>query len=818
MTQAANIVIIIGLKENFGGVRGIKSRKKKAVLIAALCTALAGLIAAVLWLWLAHPDIYLNEIAPSNDGKNKNAALTDLSGDTCDWVELYNPSDKEQSLEEFSLVKNGSDKFSLKGAKIPAKGYLVVYCSKDGFAKDFEGVHADFNISKTGEDTISLYYRNESLYDVKLPQLDRYMTYSRAEDGTYYVSEPTPAEKNSEVTIGDTVKLSKQGGFYEKPFELELSASEGQTIYYTLDGTDPTTSDTRQKYTSPLRIDDRKGDENVLSAFDPMKVTLNYDSEDVSVPKKKDVDKATVIRACAVSSSGRAGRAVTATYFVGTSSEKHNGLPIVSVVTDPESLYDYDTGIYMLGKVYEEYLAEHPNAQRNGSVPANYNQRGRDWERPCHVEYYSADGDTILSQDCGIRTQGGWSRSDYQKSFRFFARSSYGSDTFDAELWADAKDSEGKTVDKYSTFVLRNGGNDCNYSKFKDPMLQSMISERLPDTQSTSACVLFIDGEYWGLYTLTQDMSAEYFSEKYDVPEDEVICVRSGALDEGRDEDIFLYEDMLSFITDNPMSDEKNYKKACELIDMDNFIEYCAAEMYFFNTDWPQNNFGCWRTREADDSNPAADGRWRFYLFDTESSCSHYTDKHEKKSIFTYLREHSDEGLGGIICSLIENEDFQIKLTTSIMKLANMNYSYDNFTKTLAQYKAVYYKELYKYFNRFPTWAKVRNATDPMLKRMDKFFSFRQMNITKALEEEFSLGKQVKLSLSKEGKGEIYIDGTSVGDALKQTYYQGCTVTVRAKAQNGWKFDHWEGSDSKSDEAELTFDGSISLKAVFTKR
>ncbi|MBR1422089.1 MAG: CotH kinase family protein [Ruminococcus sp.] len=782
-----------------------------------LSAALAGLAALVLWLWLAHPDIYINEIAPSNEGKNKNASLTDINGDTCDWVELYNPSDKEQTLDGFYLVKNGSDKYSLDGVKIPAEGYIVIYCSKSGFKDDFEGVHADFNISKTGEDTISLYYRNESICDVKLPQLDRYMTYSRAEDGTYYVSEPTPAEKNSEITVGDTVKLSKQGGYYEKEFELKLTASKGQTIYYTLDGTDPKTSSTRQKYTSPLSIKDRNGEKNVLSAFDPMQVTLNYDPENVSVPKSMDVDKATVIRACAVGSSGKAGRTVTATYFVGTSSKKHHDLPIVSVVTDPESLYNYDTGIYMLGKVYDDYVAEHPNAPRNGSVPANYNQRGREWERPCHIEFYSADGDTILSQDCGIRTQGGWSRSDYQKSFRFFARSSYGSDSFDAELWEDSKDYEGKTVDKYSTFVLRNGGNDCNYSKFKDPMLQSMVSERLPDTQATSACVLFIDGEYWGLYTLTQDMSAEYFSEKYDVPKDEVICVRSSSLDEGREEDMLLYEDMLAFVTNNSMSDEENYKKACELIDMDNFIEYCAAEMYFFNTDWPQNNFGCWRTREVDDSNPAADGRWRFYMFDTESSCSHYTDKHEQKSIFTYLREHDDEGIGGIICSLIENKDFQMKLTTSIMKLANMNYSHDNFTNTLEQYMSVYYKELDNYFKRFPTWANVSNATEPMLARMDTFFSFRQMNITRALEEEFSLGEQVKLSLAAEGKGVLYIDATPVGGALEQTYYQGCELTVKAVPQKGWKFDHWEGSDSKSDEAELTLDNSTSLKAVFKK-
>ena len=108
------------------------------------------------------------------------------------------------------------------------------------------------------------------------------------------------------------------------------------------------------------------------------------------------------------------------------SSADHNDLPIVSITTDPDGLFNEKTGIYCLGDVYKEYDEENPDHPWNGSIPANYNQRGREWEKECYVEYFDSEGNSLISQDCGIRIQGGWSRADYQKSFRLYARNDYG--------------------------------------------------------------------------------------------------------------------------------------------------------------------------------------------------------------------------------------------------------------------------------------------------------------------------------------------------------------------------------------------------------
>ncbi len=711
----------------------MKTKKGKIALICGSIAAGIGLITLVLWIWLWHPEIYINEISPSNGGSDK-AALTDRNGDTCDWIELYNATDKERSLDGFAISKEGKESFSLDGNTIPAKGYIIVYCSKSGFDDEFKGAHADFNISKTGEDTLVLSYHGSEVTKVKLPQLDKGMSYSRGDDGKFHVSEQTPMAKNSGDTLGDTVRFSKKGGYYSKGFDLKLKAGEGQTIYYTLDGTDPETSATRIEYKGEISVDDRSGDENVLSAIDPQLITNDYNEGKVFLPKNEDVDKATVVRACAVGTSGKAGKTFTETFFVGLSPKDHNELPVISVVTDPENLFDYENGIYVLGKVFDDYKAKYENVPKNGSVPANYNQRGRDWEKPCHIEYYSEKGELLLSQDCGMRIQGGWSRAEYQKSLRFYARSDYGAKSFKLPLFEHFTDSEGKKVHSYDTFFLRNGGNDTNYSKFKDPMIQSMVSGRLPDTQEAKACVLFIDGEYWGLYTLTQDYSEEYFSEKYGVPEDDVVYVKSGELDIGKESDMKLYTDMAEFITRNDMKNAENFKKASEMLDMECFAQYCAIEMYIFNTDWPQNNFACWRTRSVSDKN-YQDGKWRFCLYDTESSCDHYNEKYIDKSEFLYLTERSGEGITDIILSLMENEEFASRVGTLIVELGENELSYDNYKKTAEKYKQVYYEELLNYYKRFPTWASREECCDKMLERMDTFFKSRPEHMKKALDE-----------------------------------------------------------------------------------
>ncbi|MDO4944166.1 MAG: CotH kinase family protein [Ruminococcus sp.] len=801
-------------------MHNISVRKAKILSLCALLFILiAGIIAAV--CFLKPPQIVINEICSANDGENPTASdITDVYGDLCDWIELYNPTDKDISLKGFSLRINGGEQQALGDYTVKSGDYLLIYCSKNEISEDVP--QARFNIPKAENSEIELDYGFSVCDRISVCKIEKGNSYSKNYDGEMYVSSPTPLLANSAEVIGCTPAFSHTAGFYSDEFELEIYATEGQTVYYTLDGTDPTSSDTRIEYTGAITVSDRNGEPNTISAYDPMKIQLDYREGSISAPKDEDVDKGTVVRACAKSADGKYGKVSTAAYFVGLSTADHNDLPVVSIVTDPENLYDEETGIYCMGEVYEEYAEEHPNHYHNGSIPANYNQKGREWERECYIEFFESDGSLKLSQDAGMRIQGGWSRADYQKSFRFYARSDYGKNSFDYAFWEGLTDSGGNEMNSFKTLVLRNGGNDTNYSKFKDTMIQNMVSEKNFATQAGRACILFIDGEYWGLYTLQEDYTEEYFADHYGVVETDVALVkRIVELAEETDDPDF--NEMREFITQNDMSAEENYRKAESLMDMDNFAEYMAIECYIYNDDWPQNNYGCWRVRQVQTDNPYADGRWRFYLFDTESSAYHYNTKSDETDIFTYLEKQKETALGGIIHSLLRNGEFRQKFITALMDMRNTSFEYGRYKEYLAEYKSVYYDELDNYYKRFPTWANKKNAVDSMLGRMSDFFYTRPERITKLLETEFELSDRRKISLRSDdaARGKVLVNGSEVRTDFSGTYFDGCTLTVEAVPEKGYIFTGWYDSKgelySGSPEIEFTVKGNLKLTAEFER-
>ncbi|MBR1740170.1 MAG: CotH kinase family protein [Ruminococcus sp.] len=765
---------------------------------------------AVTAFMLIPPKLRISEICPTNDGTHPQAQVTDAAGKLCDWIELYNPTNKAIDLKDFSIRKDGGEKYPLGSFKVLPGEYVIVYCSANGFTDD-SVPHVDFSIPKGLDSEIELCYGYSVCEKLTLCEIDKGRSFSKDENGKLYISEPTPAAENDPYRYAATPRFDHKSGFYQEEFELGITAYGDQPIYYTTDGSDPRTSDTRVLYDGKIRVADMKGAPNRLSAYDTAKIQLDYKPDKIALPADEDVDKGTVIRACAVDEQGKYGQVTSAAFFVGLSTESHSGMPVLSVITDPEGLYDPETGIYCLGNVFEEYAADHPDHPYNGSVPANYNQKGRDWEKQCHIDFFESDGTLKLSQDAGIRIQGGWSRADYQKSFRFYARGSYGTDSFAYPFWINQTQYPNISYEELDRFVMRNGGNDANFSKFKDIMLQELVQERDVSIQRGRPCVMYLDGEYWGFYTLQEDYTPDYFEAYYGVDPDQVITYKSGAIDEGDESDEELFNEMSSFIAENDMSDPENYKKACELLDIKNFADYVAIEMYIYNTDWPQNNYACWRVRTPSAGNEYSDGRWRFYVFDTESGANHYNTKSDDKDILTYVYGKNKTILGKMIISLLDNDEFRALVVTDLCDMAELCFDYDRVTEFTERYRSAYSSEMEAFYKRFQTNNRsVGGTMEPMLERMDNFFRDREERLRPVMEERWELSerREVTIDLSILDSADIYINGSCAGAFFDGFYYDGCTLDVRIVPREGFLFTGWTDGSDRGTEFTLKVNGS----------
>ena len=366
----------------------------------------------------------------------------------------------------------------------------------------------------------------------------------------------------------------------------------------------------------------------------------------------------------------------------------YENVNIISVNTDPENLFNYESGIYVTGARFDNYLEEGiPEDKLEEWVhwKANYNQRGKNWEKESYIHIFDRDKTLVLSQKAGIRIQGGASRAYYPKSLNIFARDEYGENRLNYDFWGT-----GYTPKRVT---LTCGGNDY-YTKIRDPLTSELAKDCNIATMHYEPYVLFLNGEYWGFYYLTEKYDEHYIEHYYDIDKDNVIIVKQYELEAGMLEDYALYEEMRSFIEKADMTIDENYEKACTMIDMESFIDYYAAEIYMArNGDWPEANYALWRSRKV---SPKAyeDGKWRWMLFDVNTSALH-SDLEEHDTLAYVLEECR------MFRNLSKNEKFKNDFANKLREMRDVVFTLEQVESKLGEYELLMSGPMENHMQRF---------------------------------------------------------------------------------------------------------------------
>ncbi len=477
-------------------------------------------------------------------------------------------------------------------------------------------------------------------------------------------------------------RLSVKSGFYDDSFDLKILGGGHYDVYYTLDCSTPTTSSI--KYEKPILISDRSSEPNEYAQrYDVSTGFFTDRVEDYSLDDpvpgylvpEYNVDKCTVLRAARFDKDGNKIDEITGVYFIGPEfKEKYQNILVASIATDQENLFDYYDGIYVTGVDFDEYW-EHFDTTLYDPLwwetywymwPANYKRTGIDSEREARIEILDNNHNTLISQNCGIRIQGNGSRGKLPRNLKIVSREEYsGSRYFPVDVFENGLDTH-----KYVLF----GGADDNKFKLNDYLVNSMVSELDFATMDFKPCVLFLEGEYWGTYYLTEYYDKDYVQAHYNVPRDEVVIWKQGAIKEGNEEDLKLYEDMESFVMENDMSQKENYEKVCEMIDINSFADYYASQIYIGRCgDWPNGNIAAWRTRNINVNAKYQDGKWRWMLFDlnSERGCLDL-ELLEEDLLGNFIRDDQT-----MLSSLLKNDSFKKLFCERLLYVKDTIYSKD---------------------------------------------------------------------------------------------------------------------------------------------
>ena len=789
--------------------------KKESLQKLVLLFAIFALTAVGLGSYYKTPHVVINEVCSNNY-----AAQSNENGDYSDYIELYNPGKTTVSLDGCFLSDDEKDleKYALEGISIPAKGYTLIWLDKE----------SSFRISRDGE---KLFLTDSShgtyLDQVIVPKLSYDTSYGRIQDGksNWSVMSTTPGNTNEEALVLPTVSLDApvfevSSGFYDDAFTLHLFSPDGEKIYYTLDGSEPCADSL--VYKDPLLITDNTQEENRYASRTDLSPSKAYTPD-------FPVDKAVVVRAaCYNPTTNQISDIITETYFIGYNSKpEYEQMAVLSLAADPKDLFDAQSGIYGNGAKFKEYIAnggmsdgkilesyvDADGEQQSLYMASNAFNDGREWERKVSVSYFDENHSCLFTQNAGIRIAGSSTRGNPQKSLNIFARDIY-DDTllFPCDFFANNV--------TYSSFKIRNGGGNAEELKFLDAFLEKAAEDRNVSIQDSKPCVVFLNGEYWGIYNIRERYNAEYLASHYNLNVDSIMYVKAGNAITMPEETMAAYQYMLSVVTECDLVYDDTYALACDLVDIQSLIDYCCINLYLDNRDVAFGyNTALWRTTQ--EGTPYSDGKWRFMLYDLDE-CVH-PDSNYPENAGSQMSSHPLLNEPAVV-SLLDNEDFRRQFCITFMDIANTSFSYERIHSMLAEWSSLYETQIIKDHQRFydPSYDFLEFRKE--VAQTDAFFADRFAFAMKELAKTFDLtGSLTRISINSNApEGGTIIVNTSRLENISTWegyYYSDFPVSISVQAREGWHFAGWQGNASGTDETiSISLEeGDIALTANFEK-
>ncbi len=529
-----------------------------------------------------------------------------------------------------------------------------------------------------------------------------------------------------------TVNFSHTSGYYDKEFELSLTTDLGSQvkIYYTTDGSQPLTplgkpSATAKEYSSPIRIYDRTGEPSAMMGItglqkegykDPMTTwppeRLSGESDSAYNSRLDEmfrkVYKATAIRAAAVNENKVVTPTVAGSFFVGAKNfaARYN-MPVVSLITDQDGLFNKETGIFMF---------------------KNLEERSVDFERPLTIQFFEKDGTLAFQENAKIKLNGGYTRIFPQRSLRI----NMSNINFNYDLFAGAaKDSAGKVINYFDRFVLRSGGNDWGGGATRDAFFQRYCGKLGTfDFQATRPVVAFINGEFWGMYQMIERQDEYYISTHYGIAKEDVTIAESfTAKIAGSWDDVNELSALMTFINENDMSIAENYKKFTDAIDVDSYIDYFCCELYGGNRDWPHNNLELWKNSNK---NATENKKWRLMMCDVDFTLWSNSGAFAEDPIHWIMNEPKDKKRAYMFSSLMKNEEFKTQFISRFEYLLDNFFVYSEMSKELRAMRSTMETAVPEHFARWDL--PIKGWTD-VLSTMETYIQHRNAVVKSGLDK-----------------------------------------------------------------------------------
>ena len=561
--------------------------------------------------------------------------------------------------------------------------------------------------------------------------------------------------KESSNDLGDDfVTFSKDSGFYDESISVKLSKNIdlpiGTVLYYTLDGNNPTIES--NKYDGAIKLEMVPGETKVY----PLKVIAYHDSKYSIIAQN--------------------------TYVIDKDI-KNNDIKIISVVSDEKNLYDYETGILVKGKTYDE------NA-KNGITKftrGNYHQRGEEWEKEARITMFDSTGNIKYDANSGIIVSGLASATLDTKSLKVIANKYDPNNKFVLNYRDIDSYSNNSLVTKYNSIKLRSGGEDMFSGNVRTSLSSRLAYQSGFDGFSqTERAIVFLNGNFYGIFDLQQNYSSSFISNKFNLDDNSLIYKVKGS--ETRLDDIFK-----NYLNTN---DDEYLEK---IFDMDNYLLYYAMEIIMNNIDWPTNNYEVWKyTGEYDGNNKYTDGRYRYILYDLDEI--YYNDKSD---VFVSLMENTGNASKSYFNKIIAKKYYFDKYIMLTQDLLNTSFDNENIIKIIDEEYAKLRRSYKKYYTD-DVYKKASSRISTLKKRSER----RAVELQTDFKKYFNLEKQHKVTVKSNEGIQVNFSNQELfqNKSYSNDYYVDIDLKYNYKEYPGYKFSYWLVNGKKIMDKELVIE------------
>lgn len=413
-----------------------------------------------------------------------------------------------------------------------------------------------------------------------------------------------------------------------------------------------------------------------LSASGSIRYTLDGSAPTAESPEYTGpiyIDKTTVIRAVNFEEGALPSRTLSLSYIIN---ENHS-LPVLSLLTDSPAEFD-----------------------------TMYNAKQKGVELPASLSLYEEDGSFTIG--CGVSMHGETSLVLPKKNMSVRFRGAYGQSTLNYDIYDGG-------VTEFTNLLLRSG-QDFPISIIRNELSQELCAQATDKVinQRSIYCILYINGEYSGIYSLKEKANEQLYAGIAGVSRDSVEVLEAN-VSQGSD----FYKDVVEFCRFNDMSLEENYSHFCHMFDVDSVIDWLILEGYCANTDLTSGNVRYCRSTEND-------GKWRLMFYDLDASFS------TPASVFmNVLSEYAQQNrqFASFMVPLMDNGEFKDRFLSRAAELMGSVLTVENVMGEIDRLCAIVAPEVERDYARFGGTAADWEWSVEQLKAVLIDYDWQQLNI-----------------------------------------------------------------------------------------